>query len=189
MLILASASPRRQELLQLITPDFSVVTLPTAEDGVDHLSPAQAVQTLAQRKALAVASQRPQDLVIGADTLVALEHEQLGKPQSPKEAVEMLTKLSGRIHQVYTGVCVASSTHNSLFYSVTQVEFYPLTLCEIENYVQTGEPMDKAGSYGIQEQGALFVKGIVGDYYNVMGLPVALLNRVLQQEFSVPNYL
>lgn len=183
MIILASASPRRQELLQLITNDFSIITLSTVETGVEQLPCTQAVEELARRKALAVLAQCPTALVIGADTLVALDGTQLGKPSSPADAAKMLKQLSGKTHFVHTGVCIATATKTVVFHCDTQVEFFTLEPQEIEQYVATGEPMDKAGSYGIQEQGALFVKEIKGDYYNVMGLPVSQLNQVLKKEF------
>ena len=119
------------------------------------------------------------DTVIGCDTGVFIDGKMLGKPKNKEDAKQMLTELSGRKHKVITGCCICGNSKVNSFSQVTEVEFYPLTEKEIESYIATGEPMDKAGSYGIQGKGSLLVKGIVGDYFNVVGLPVARLNKEL----------
>ncbi len=179
-LVLASQSPRRKELLGLLGRDF--ITLPVDADETipPGTPPAEAVEMLAQRKARMAASQRPGDLIVAADTVVAIDGMILGKPHSAQEAAAMLKRLSGRLHSVYTGVCVRYGEKERSFVAHTQVEFYPMEEGEIRWYLETGEPFDKAGAYGIQGYGAVFVKGIIGDYYNVMGLPIARLRRELE---------
>ena len=169
-LILASASPRRQELLRLITEDFTVFPAAVDESLPPVLSVQKAAQYLARKKALAVANEYPNDIVLGSDTTVVLENAIFGKPKTPEHAAEMLRQLSGKTHTVITGV----------FQTETAVTFYPLTEEQIQAYLATGEPMDKAGSYGIQGYGALLVQNINGDFYSVMGLPVAETARALQ---------
>ena len=181
MLILASTSPRRQELLQLITRDFRVVSSNADEHLPDGMDPQKSVEELALRKAKAVAAIYPGDTVIGADTVVALGDVLLGKPHGAWEAEEMLRALSGAQHSVYTGVAVLSPLGGQVFSERTNVRFTPLSGEQIQAYIATGEPFDKAGAYGIQGKGALFISGIEGDYYNVMGLPVCRLNTILSK--------
>lgn len=179
-LILASASPRRRELLSLITTDFTVIPAKGEEKADTSLPPNLLVQELAKQKASEVAALHPQDTVIGADTLVFLGNEIMGKPADAADAKRMLTLLSANTHTVITAVAIAQNgTVTKVFAEETKVEFFPLTEEEITSYIATGEPMDKAGAYGIQDKGALLVKGITGDYYNVMGLPVGRLYREL----------
>ncbi len=180
-LILASASPRRQALLQLITSDFRVIPADTDETIPPSLAPAQAAPYLASRKANAVSTQNPNDTVLGADTTVLLGAQILGKPLTAPRAVAMLRQLSGKTHQVVTGIALQKGTRSLAFSVQTDVTFYDLTEAEIQAYVATGEPFDKAGGYGIQGTGALLVREIQGDYYNVVGLPIALLARKLAQ--------
>lgn len=180
MLILASASPRRKELLSLITNNFEVVVSRVEESVSEGLSPMQLVQELAFQKAQEVAVRYPQDVVIGADTIVSLENKLLGKPRSKEEAFEMLSLLSGQFHQVYTGVSIQQEQQIETFYRHAHVQFAPLAEWEIWEYIDTGEPMDKAGAYGIQDKGARFVKGIQGDYFSVMGLPVQAVYEALK---------
>lgn len=180
-MILASQSPRRRELLAFITPEFRVVPAVGEERIPEGASPEQAVLALSRQKAEEIAESYKGEIIIAADTVVAIDGKILGKPHSEAEAFEMLSTLSGRIHSVFTGVCVIfadGSIEN--FAEETKVEFYPLTAEEINAYIATGDPMDKAGAYGIQEKGAANVKGIVGDFYNVMGLPVGRLSHVLR---------
>lgn len=180
-MILASQSPRRRELLAFIEPDFRVIPAVGEEHIPEGASPEQAVLALSRQKAEEIAAQYKGEVIIAADTVVAIDGKILGKPHSEAEAFEMLSTLSGRVHSVFTGVCVIfedGSAEN--FAEETKVEFYPLTAEEINAYIATGDPMDKAGAYGIQEKGAANVKGIVGDFYNVMGLPVGRLARVLR---------
>ena len=180
-LILASASPRRRELLSLITPDFTVIPAAGEENADKTLPPHLLVQELARQKAAEVAALHPHDTVIGADTLVFSGTEIMGKPTDAADAKRMLTLLSGSVHTVITAVSIAQNGQTvKTFAQETEVEFFPLTEEEITAYIATGEPMDKAGAYGIQDKGAMLVKGITGDYYNVMGLPVGRLYRELR---------
>lgn len=183
-LILASASPRRQELLRLITEDFLVHTSNVDESLVPGLSPADAVSLLARRKAMAVRRECPQDAVIGADTVVAVDGFLLGKPRDSADAALMLRQLSGRTHEVLTGVCLALPAPGAehTFVSRAQVTFAPLEEEEILAYAASGEPADKAGAYGIQGRGARFVERINGDYYTVMGLPVCRLYHLMREQ-------
>lgn len=178
-LILASQSPRRQELLRLLTDDFVVVVSEADETLPEHIAPADAVTRLALRKARAVASLHPDSPVIGADTVVAVGGEILGKPVDRADAARMLRRLSGTVHQVYTGVALCSGAREEVFFSQTDVEFAVLSEQEISWYLATGEPFDKAGAYGIQGFASRFVKGIRGDFFNVMGLPVQPLYEKL----------
>lgn len=182
-IILASQSPRRRELLaQMGVPQFEVVPALGEEIASPGLSPAQLVEVLSRQKAEEVAVQAgPDDVVIAADTVVAVDGQVLGKPHSIQQAHEMLSALSGREHTVYTGVTVCRGGQILTQHEATAVRFRPLTAQEIDAYIATGEPMDKAGSYGIQGRGALLVEGISGDYFNVVGLPVCRLGRMLTQ--------
>ena len=182
-IILASQSPRRRELLERMgLTGFRVVSPDVDENLGDELPPAELVSRLSRRKAQAVAQQVKQDaLIVAADTVVALEGTILGKPADELSAFRMLTTLSGARHQVYTGLTVLRGDEVCTEYEVTDVTFRELSEGEIEDYIRTGEPMDKAGAYGIQGYGALFIEGIQGDYYNVMGLPVCRLGRILDR--------
>lgn len=180
-IILASQSPRRRELLaRMGIPHFDVIPAREEEQTDPTLPAGRLVKALAQQKAREVAARVPPDaIVIAADTVVAIDGEILGKPHSPAEAAEMLQKLSGRQHTVCTGVAVRQNDVELVEGESAQVRFRPLSPQEIATYIATGEPMDKAGAYGVQGYGCLFVEGIVGDYYNVMGLPVCRLGRML----------
>ena len=182
-IILASQSPRRRELLERMgLTGFQVISPDVDENLGEELPPAELVSRLSRRKAQAVAAKAGQDaLVIAADTVVALEGTILGKPADELAAFRMLSALSGARHQVYTGVTVLRGEEAYTEYEVTDVTFRELSEGEIEDYIRTGEPMDKAGAYGIQGYGALFIEGIQGDYYNVMGLPVCRLCRLLDR--------
>ena len=180
-IILASNSPRRKELLgQIGVTDFKV-TAPNVDESVEpSLSPAEIVEQLSLRKATAVANRAgPNDLILAADTVVALDGNVLGKPRDEEDAFAMLSALSGREHHVYTGVTVLLGEQAVTQHEETAVAFRDLTPEEIRAYIATGEPMDKAGAYGIQGLGALLVSGIRGDYCNVVGLPVFRLGRML----------
>lgn len=183
-MILASQSPRRRELLGLITEDFVVVPAQGEELLPEDISPRDAVIMLSQQKAEEIRKREfpgeVNDVIIAADTVVAIDNDILGKPADRENAVEMLRRLSGRKHSVFTGVTVISPKKTVSFAEETEVEFHPLTEQEISDYVDSGDPMDKAGAYGIQGRGALLVKRIEGDYYNVMGLPVGRLYRELR---------
>lgn len=182
-MILASQSPRRRELLGLIEENFRIIPA-KGEEYVPQGTPARsAVEMLARQKAEEIAAEHSGDVIVAADTVVCLDGEIMGKPHSAEHAEEMLKKLSGNTHEVYTGVCVIFEDGRSeCFSEETLVEFFVLSDEEIAAYVATGDPMDKAGAYGIQGRGALLVKGIKGDYYNVMGLPVGKLARVLKSK-------
>lgn len=185
-LILASASPRRREILTLAGIPFTVCPADT-EWASEGLPPAERVCALARSKAEQVAGQFPDSVVLGSDTMVVLDDRALGKPHSPEEAVEMLLALGGRTHQVMTGVWVIATdaegkaVKSDGFTDIAEVEFYPLSRREAEAYVATGEPLDKAGAYGIQGKGMRFVSGIRGDFYTVMGLPGGRLVRFLAE--------
>ena len=207
-LVLASASPRRRELLSQIGLEFTVMPS-TKEENAKTTEAGALVQELSRQKAADIWEQlsggqgqnpdtdqeqiseetqepnlngkrQPELLVIGADTVVCCEGKILGKPHSREAAAEMLTALQGRSHEVYTGVTLYSQSETVTFFECTQVEFYPMTEAEISDYIDSKEPMDKAGAYGIQGLGARFVKDIRGDYNNVVGLPVGRLYQELK---------
>lgn len=179
-LILASSSPRRKELLELLGIPFQVKASDVEETYQDGLQPHEIVMELARIKSNAIAETTKNSIVIGADTIVVSDGRVLGKPKGKAGAISMLTQLSGKVHQVYTGVALVKEGRTHLFYEKTDVEFWPLDTQDIEQYVLTGEPFDKAGSYGIQGYGSLLVKRIEGDYFTVVGLPVSRLNRELK---------
>lgn len=177
--VLASASPRRRELFAMIVPEFECENA-DVDELCDVPENARALcLELARRKCLAVTARREGCVVIGCDTVVALDGEIFGKPHNPDEARAMLQKLSGRRHTVYTGVYVKCSGGARRFSCRTDVEFFPISETDIARCIATPEPYDKAGGYGIQGQASKFVKGIRGDYFNVMGLPVSRLYRLL----------
>lgn len=186
--ILASSSPRRKELME--QAGFSFETFVSDEDEkIQAASPSEMVMELSYRKAENV-FQKIKDTkenltVIGADTVVSYRGEILGKPADEEEAMAMLSLLADRTHQVYTGVCLIHFKNGKKnirkFYECTQVSFYPITREELKRYIQTGDPMDKAGAYGIQGSFAVHVKGIEGDYNNVVGLPIARLYQELKK--------
>ncbi len=180
-LILASQSPRRQELLHRIGIDDFTILVPQADESYDSaLSPQEIVSYISAVKAGAAAALADEDdIIITADTMVFLDDQRLGKPHTEEEAFAMLRRLSGREHIVCTGVTVRQGDHVLTQAETTAVRFRPLSDASIRAYIATGEPMDKAGSYGIQERGALLVEGITGDFFNVMGLPVLRLARML----------
>jgi septum formation protein len=176
-LILASASPRRAELLKLLPVKFQVLPAPTSEVAHEHLSPLEICQLNAHRKARAAAKQIPDALVLAADTLVFLDNEILGKPRNLVAARRMLARLQGRHHQVVTGVCLMHlrSHREKIFAVSTDVLFHPLNARQIRNYLAVINPLDKAGAYAIQERGELIISEISGSYSNVVGLPVEKL--------------
>lgn len=179
-LILASASPRRKELLSLFGIPF-VIRAADIDETMDFSKPPfDEVARVSRAKALAVPREKD-DAVIAADTIVVCAGKVLGKPHSREEAIAMLSLLSGRDHQVMTGCTVLRGESSETFTEVTDLHFRPLSKAEIEKYVASGEPMDKAGAYGIQGGAALFCERMVGDYYNVMGLPVCRLGQTLKR--------
>ena len=181
-IILASGSPRRKQLLaQMGIETFRVISSDADETVEPGLSPARIVEILSARKAEAVADHaKPGGLVIAADTIVALDDAVLGKPNDGLEAFRMLSALSGRRHQVYTGVTLLRDGERRTEHEVTTVTFRELTQDDITRYIATGEPMDKAGAYGIQGFGMRYIRDISGDYYTVMGLPGARVRRFLR---------
>ena len=180
-IILASHSPRRRELLERMGVERFEVCSPDVDENIGDYPPAELVSRLSRRKAEAVAAQREGGVIIAADTVVALDGAVLGKPADELEAFKMLSTLSGCRHQVYTGMTVLRGEEKYTVSEETTVTFRELSAEEIDRYIATGEPMDKAGAYGIQGYGALLVSGIQGDYYNVMGLPVCRLGMLLRQ--------
>ncbi|MCI6956047.1 MAG: Maf family protein [Candidatus Faecousia sp.] len=178
-LILASGSPRRRELLSLFGIPFIIRAADIDETMNPALPPETEVARVSRLKALAVPREE-EDVVVAADTIVVCGGRVLGKPHSPDEAEKMLRLLSGREHQVMTGCTVCAPGGTETFTEITALRFRELSDAEIRRYVASGEPMDKAGSYGIQGGAALFCEGMQGDYYNVMGLPVCRLGRVLK---------
>ena len=179
-LILASGSPRRKELLSLFGVPFTVRAADIDETMDPNKAPFNEVARVSRLKALAVPREKD-DVVVAADTIVVCGSAVLGEPHSREEAIRMLTALSGRDHQVMTGCTVVRGEKAETFTEVTDLHFRPLGEAEIARYVDSGEPMDKAGAYGIQGGAALFCEKIVGDYYNVMGLPVCRLGQVLRK--------
>jgi len=184
-LILASGSPRRKELLAMAGFAFKVMPADVDESFDPAAAPADIVAMLANKKAEHVYNGlKGQDaLIIGADTIVVIDNEILGKPKDNADAFAMLMKLQGRAHTVYTGVAVISACDGktSAFASSTQVFMRKLSEAEIKAYIATGEPMDKAGAYGIQEKGALLIEGVEGDYFTVVGLPICRLGLILKE--------
>lgn len=193
-LILASGSPRRKELLEQIGAEFEILPA-KGEEVITSTIPSQVVMELSSQKAEEVAGRFEVELgvsakdkesaviILGADTVVAYDDQILGKPKNKEDAVNMLKLLSGNTHSVFTGVtliwCKNGIREKQSFFAETKVTMYPLTEQEIQAYVETGEPMDKAGAYGIQGKGAVLVEKIDGDYNNVVGLPVAMVCRKL----------
>ena len=180
--ILASASPRRKELLTLAGIEYEVVVSQCEEILPDGITPDKVVEELARQKAEDVFNRNADCMIIAADTVVALGNIILGKPKDEDDAFSMLSSLSGRRHTVYTGVCIKTKDKTDIFHVATDVEFYDLTEKEIRDYIATKEPMDKAGAYGIQGKGFVLVKGIHGDYFNVVGLPLAETVRHLNKQ-------
>ena len=179
-IILASQSPRRRELLKLFGLPFTICVADVDERMDPNRPAAEEVARVSRCKALAV-PRGENAVVIAADTIVVCQGQVLGKPHSPEEAARMLSLLSGRDHQVMTGVTVLLGQQERVFTEITDLHFRELTEKEIDRYVRSGEPMDKAGAYGIQGGAALFCQRMVGDYYNVMGLPVCRLGQVLKE--------
>lgn len=179
-IVLASASPRRQELLKDIVSDFSVVPSNADERVPENLSICDIPQYLALLKARDVAKAYVDAVVIGSDTIVVVDDKVLGKPKDSTDAYNMLKLLSGRKHKVMTGCALVFNDREMSFTETTEVEFFELTDEEIENYISSKDPFDKAGAYGVQSQGKTLVKGIYGDYYSVVGLPVGRLKRELE---------
>lgn len=188
-IVLASASPRRKDLLENLGIKFKIVVASCDETIDDGIGPGDAVMLLSLKKAAAAgkAIEGENALVIGADTVVVFENEILTKPKDEEDAFNMLKKLSGKVHSVMTGITVlrTSDAKCETVYEETKVSFKKITDEEIKSYIKTFEPMDKAGSYGIQGIGSMFIEKIEGDYFNVVGLPVCRLCDLLKNEFNL----
>lgn len=184
-LILASKSPRRQELLKSLELDFTVEVYPTDESFPQSLPPKEVAAHIAKQKARAFRGLKENELLLTSDTVVVNDGTILGKPANHKEALDMLSGLSNKTHQVMTAVCLTTLKQQIDFTVNTDVHFTTLSLAQIKHYIDQYQPFDKAGSYGIQEWiGKIGISYINGDYYNVMGLPLYQLNKVLLKEFS-----
>ena len=177
--ILASQSPRRKFLLETIIPKFDIIVSNADETISPDIDPVTTVKILAKRKGESIAKQYPDAVVISADTIVVTDGIILGKPENEADAEHMLHMLSGKTHQVITGVCIMYNNTEHIFANITDVTFKNLSDLEIKNYIATGEPMDKAGSYGLQGDGSKFVTNIDGDKFNVIGLPISDLKNTL----------
>lgn len=183
-IILASQSPRRQELLCLLDIPFKIVVSKINEDMNRPKEPRLIPYELSYQKAKDVFQTHSNDLILAADTIVFIDDKVLEKPQNEQHSYQMLKLLSGRKHSVITSVCILSKNQTSRFSVETIVEFYELSDEEIWDYIATKEPIDKAGSYGIQGKGSYFVKAIEGDYFNIVGLPIAQVARELKKHLS-----
>jgi septum formation protein len=181
MLVLASASPRRQELLRNAAIVFEVQPANISENLLPGEQPQTFAERLAREKAQFIARHRPNDVVLGADTVVTIDGQTLGKPTDGADAARMLRLLSGRDHEVITGVCLVAGGQPSVASETTRVTMSEITDEEIADYIATGEPMDKAGAYAIQGIASRWIPRIEGDYSNVVGLPVALVFRMLRE--------
>ena len=186
--IVASASPRRKELLEKVGFSFEIIPSDADESNDGSLSPQKLVKELAKRKAESVFKENTDAVVLGCDTVVEYGGTVLGKPEDREEAKDMLRMLSGKTHNVHTGVCITDKEKTVSFVNTVKVEFYELSEELIESYVASGESDDKAGAYGIQGLGCVLVKGINGDYFSVVGLPVAETVRALWS-FGITNEL
>lgn len=181
-LVLASKSPRRSEILKNAGFDFVIRTADADETIAEGTNPEDAVVMLAARKAMAV-ERNEDEVVLGADTIVVLDDKILGKPKDREDAFNMLRSLSGRVHSVFTGVCAISDKGSITFAEETKVEFYPLTDEEINSYIDSNDCYDKAGAYGIQGLASKFIRGIKGDYFNVVGLPISsVYKKILKNQ-------
>lgn len=179
--ILASASPRRSELLKLAEIKYDICLKNVDETIPEGTEPGLAAELTATKKASAVAEINEDAIVIGADTIVVLDGKILGKPKDKDDAYYMLRSLSGREHEVITGVCLMLNRKATTFHCVSKVKFYSLSEEEIRHYILSGEPMDKAGSYGIQGKGCVLVESIEGDYFNIVGLPISRVVREIRK--------
>ena len=186
-IVLASESPRRRELLALMGLSYTVDPSNTEEVPPRHETVAENVMELAEQKARAVFCRHPDACVIGADTVVDLDGLVLGKPHTPENARAYLARMQGRTHTVYTGLAILTPKGIRKAYETTRVTFAPMTEAEIDWYVSTGEPLDKAGAYGIQGPACVFVSHIEGSYFNVIGMPVQLLYKLLKEEGVISN--
>ncbi|MBT2214635.1 septum formation inhibitor Maf [Virgibacillus dakarensis] len=180
-LILASSSPRRQELLNQVKLPFIIRKPKVDESQIKSKDPAEKVKQLALLKGQNVPLYHENEVILSADTVVSFNQTIFGKPKDRQDAAQMIASFSGNVHEVFTGVMIRSHDDEIVFVERTKVEFWPLSKEEIDWYVSTDEPYDKAGAYGIQSLGAMFVKQIIGDYYTVMGLPISRVVRELRR--------
>ena len=186
-IILASKSPRRRDILNIMGVDFEIDVADVDESVSDGLSPVEAVCEISKRKACAVLRRHSDEdcIVISADTVVVIDGKIIGKPKDEEDAVNIIKSLSARTHEVYTGFTVCSNEKSKTDFEVTKVHFKALCDDDIRRYVATGEPMDKAGAYGIQQKGNLFVEYIHGDYYNVVGFPISKICVTIKELFGI----
>lgn len=186
-IVLASASPRRREILENTNIKFDIISSSIDELVLEGESPCHMVMRLAFEKGIDIASKRKSDLVISADTIVVLDNKVLGKPKDEDEARDMITSLSGKTHQVITGISLINLENNKkiIDYVISNVKFKNLSENDINDYIKTKESLDKAGAYGIQGYGALLVEEIQGDYFNIVGLPVSKLSDLLKIHFNI----
>lgn len=190
-IILASASPRRKEILENASVKFEVMASSIEELTLDSESPCQMVMRLAFEKGMDIASRQKSDLIISADTIVVIDNTVLGKPENEIEARKMITSLSGRTHQVITGISLINLDNNKkiIDYVISNVKFKNLSEEDINDYIRTKESLDKAGAYGIQGYGALLVDEIQGDYFNIVGLPISRLSDLLKKHFNINLFM
>ena len=190
-IILASASPRRKEILKNANVKFNVMASDIEELTLDGESPCQMVMRLAFEKGIDIASKQKSDLIISADTIVVLDNKVLGKPKDEIEARYMIESLSGKTHQVITGISLINLENNKkiIDYVISNVKFKNLSKEDINDYIRTNESLDKAGAYGIQGYGALLVDEIQGDYFNIVGLPISRLSDLLKQYFNINLFM
>lgn len=186
-IVLASASPRRREILENTNIKFDIISSSIDELVLEGESPCHMVMRLAFEKGIDIASKRKSDLVISADTIVVLDNKVLGKPKDEDEARNMITSLSGKTHQVITGISLINLENNKkiIDYVISNVKFKNLSENDINDYIKTKESLDKAGAYGIQGYGALLVEEIQGDYFNIVGLPISKLSDLLKIHFNI----
>lgn len=186
-IVLASASPRRREILENTNIKFDIISSSIDELVLEGESPCHMVMRLAFEKGIDIASKRKSDLVISADTIVVLDNKVLGKPKDEDEARDMITSLSGKTHQVITGISLINLENNKkiIDYVISNVKFKNLSENDINDYIKTKESLDKAGAYGIQGYGALLVEEIQGDYFNIVGLPISKLSDLLKIHFNI----
>ena len=190
-IILASASPRRKEILENTNVKFKIMASSIEELRLEGESPCQMVMRLAFEKGIDIASRQKSDLVISADTIVVLDNTVLGKPKDEIEARKMITSLSGRTHQVITGISLINLDNNKkiIDYVISNVKFKNLSEEDINDYIRTKESLDKAGAYGIQGYGALLVDEVQGDYFNIVGLPISRLSDLLKKHFNINLFM
>lgn len=190
-IILASASPRRKEILENTKIKFRIIKSDIDEEILEDESPCQVAMRLAMEKSMDIATKNTSSLVIGADTIVVLDDTILGKPKDEEDAINMLRKLSNKEHQVITGISLINLDANKkiIDYVVSNVKFKDLTEEDIKDYIRTKESLDKAGAYGIQGYGALLVEKIEGDYFNIVGLPISKISDLLKVHFNINLFM